>query len=117
MEKLKFDKLITYISVEKRERISRFHRYEDTQRTLFADILVRYLLCKRLGIKNKELIFGVNEYGKPFLINNTNIQYNISHLSKWVACSIDKHPVGIDIEGIKPIDISVAKRFFSKEEV
>lgn len=103
--------------MEKRERIFRFHRYEDAQRALIGDTLVRYLLCKKLGIKNKELIFGVNEYGKPFLINSAHIEYNISHSGKWVTCSIDNLPVGIDIEQIKPIDMSIAERFFSKEEV
>lgn len=115
--KNKFDKLMSVISIEKRKRIDRFHRYEDALRTLIGDILVRCLLCKRLGIKNRELIFGVNEYGKPFLVNDTNIQYNISHSGKWVVCSIDNLPVGIDIEQIKPINMGIAERFFSKEEI
>lgn len=117
LDKSKFGRLITCVSMEKRKRISRFYRYEDAQRTLMGDILVRYLLCKRLDIKNKELVFGVNEYGKPFLINTTNIQYNISHSGRWIACSIDNLPIGIDIEQIKPIDMRIAERFFSKEEV
>ncbi|NLM10171.1 MAG: 4'-phosphopantetheinyl transferase superfamily protein [Clostridiaceae bacterium] len=117
LEKSKYDKLLTYISVEKQKRINRFHRYQDAQRTLIGDILVRYLLCKRLGVRNKELIFGVNEYGKPFLVNSTDAEFNISHSGEWVVCSIDNMPVGIDIEQVKPIDISIAERFFSKEEV
>lgn len=117
LEKSKFNRLMSNISTEKRERISRFHRYEDAQRTLMGDILIRYLLCQRLKIKNKKLIFEINKNGKPFLSNYNDIQYNISHSGKWVVCSIDNLPVGIDVEQIKPIDISIAERFFSKEEV
>lgn len=113
----KIEKLLSMISMEKRHRISRYHKQEDALRTLVGDILARYLLCKRLKIKNRELRFGTNKYGKPFLINNANIQYNISHSGKWVVCSVDYHSVGIDIEKIQPVDISIAERFFSKEEV
>lgn len=116
LEKSKFERLMSYVSTEKRERIRRFHRYEDVQRTLIGDILIRYLLCQRLKIKNQKLIFGINEYGKPFLKNCKDMEFNISHSGKWVACSIDNLPVGIDIEQIKPIDLGIAERFFSKEE-
>lgn len=117
LEKSKYDKLITYVSMEKLKRINRFHQYQDALRTLIGDILVRYLLCKRLGVRNEELIFGVNEYGKPLLVNNTGVEFNISHSGKWIVCSIYNLPVGIDIEKIKPIDIGIAERFFSKDEV
>lgn len=117
LEKSKFEKLMSYISIQKRDRINRLHRHEDAQRTLIGDILIRYLLCERMKIKNQNLIFGVNEYGKPFLTNFNDIQYNISHSGKWVTCLVDNLPVGIDVEQIKPIDINIAERFFSKEEI
>lgn len=116
LEKNKFDRLMSYISTEKRERISRFYRSEDAQRSLIGDVLIRYLLCQRLKIKNRKLIFGVNVYGKPFLKNYNGIQYNISHSGKWVACTVDNRPVGIDVEQIKSIDLRIAERFFSKQE-
>lgn len=117
LERNQYDKLVTYISLEKQNRINRFHQIYDAQRALIGDILARYLLCKRLGVRNNELIFALNEYGKPFLIHDSNIQFNISHSGRWVTCSIDNFQVGIDVEQVKPIDISIAERFFSKEEV
>jgi len=117
LEKSKFERLMSCTSTEKCERIKRFRRYEDALRTLVGDILIRYMLCRRLKIKNQELEFGVNKFGKPFLINNTGVEYNISHSGKWVVCSICSLPVGIDIEQIRPIDTGIAERFFSKEEV
>lgn len=116
-EESKFNRLKSCISTEKQERISRFHRFDDAQRTLIGDILIRHLLCQMLKIKNNKLIFKINKYGKPFLFNCNDIQYNISHSGKWVACAICDYPVGIDIEQIKPIDISIAEQFFSKDEV
>lgn len=116
LKKDKYDKLISYVSTEKRERISRFRRFEDAQRSLIGDILIRYLLCNELKKKNRTLTFGLNEYGKPFLNNYNGIHFNISHSGEWVVCCVDTLPVGIDVEIIKPIDMSIAERFFSKKE-
>ncbi len=117
LQKTKFERFMSHISTEKCERIRKYRKYEDALRTLVGDILVRYLLCKRLRITNQKLTFGVNEHGKPYLTNYNNIEYNISHSGEWVICTIDDLPIGIDIEKIKPIDMKISKRFFSNEEV
>lgn len=111
-----FERLLGLVSEKKKERILRFHMFEDAQRSLLGDILARYAICKRLGVKNKDLSFGENEYGKPVLIAPLRIHYNISHSGDWVVCAVDDNPVGIDVEVIKPIDFKIAERFFSRDE-
>lgn len=116
LAKEEFARLLNCVSGEKRERILRFHRSEDAQRTLLGDILSRYALCKRFNLQNKDLVFGVNEYGKPLLPGFQDVHFNISHSGPWVACAVDDKPVGIDVEIIKPMDFKIAERFFSKDE-
>ena len=116
IEKDFFNKLLSYVSVEKKERITRFYNYKDAQRTLLGDILARYSICKRSGLKINDLHFGANEYGKPTLSTSTNIHFNISHSGNWVICAIDDNPVGVDVEVIKPIDLSISERFFTTDE-
>ena len=111
-----FDRLLRYVSEDKRERILRFHRFEDAQRSLLGDILARYAICKRLGVRNAELVFGLNEYGKPLLIEPDGIFFNISHSGEWVACAVADSLVGIDVEMIKPVDYKIAEGFFSEIE-
>lgn len=108
--------LLKCVSERKRERIQRFYRFEDIQRTLLGDILVRYSVCKRLAIRNKELVFGTGKYEKPFLLYPNRIHFNISHSEDCVVCAIDDEPLGIDIEIEKPIDLKIAEQFFSKDE-
>ncbi len=115
-EKSKFNILLSCLTMEKRERISKFLKYEDALRTLISDILIRYLLCKKLGVNNHNLIFKTNEYGKPYLSSYNGVRYNISHSGRWVVCCMDNSSVGIDIEQIKPIDMTIAEKFFSKDE-
>lgn len=114
--KTKFSKLLIYISEEKQERIKRFHKFEDACRSLIGDVLIRYIICKNLNLKNEKLVFRKNEYGKPFLFGSSNIHFNVSHSGEWVVCAIHSLPVGIDIELIQPIDFSIAERFFLKDE-
>lgn len=116
LEKEEFARLLNCVSEEKRERILRFHRSEDAQRTLLGDVLSRYALCKRFNLQNKDLVFGVNEYGKPLLPGFQDAHFNISHSGPWVVCAVDDKPVGIDVEIIKPMDFKIAERFFSKDE-
>lgn len=116
IEKDDFDRLLSWVSEEKKERILRFHRFEDAQRTLLGDVLARYAICKRLGVRNMDLVFGTNEYGKPVLHEPNGIHFNISHSGNWVVCAVDDNVVGIDVEMIKPIDFKIVERFFSRDE-
>jgi 4'-phosphopantetheinyl transferase len=62
------------------------------------------------------LKFDYNEYGKPCILEPKDIHFNISHSGDWVVCAIDNKPIGIDVETIKPIDLNIARRFFTVEE-
>jgi 4'-phosphopantetheinyl transferase len=111
-----FGRFMACVGPEKQARIQRFYRMEDQQRALIGDILIRYLLCNKLLLANKELIFAKTEFGKPFLVNDNKIHFNISHSGDWVLSAVHNLPVGVDIEKIQPIDYQIAARFFSKSE-
>ncbi|NJD01078.1 MAG: 4'-phosphopantetheinyl transferase superfamily protein [Ruminiclostridium sp.] len=111
-----FNECLQYVDKQKQVEIKRYVRHEDAQRVLMADILIRTIICGKLKIKNKEISFGSNEYGKPFLIGAENFHFNNSHSGEWVVCAIDDLPIGIDVEMIQSIDFDIAERFFSKEE-
>ncbi|MBN2533250.1 MAG: 4'-phosphopantetheinyl transferase superfamily protein [Spirochaetales bacterium] len=105
-----------FVGEKKEERILKFRRREDAERTLVGDAFIRTIVCNQFHLKNSDLEFECNEYGKPFVMNIPDFHYNLSHSGKWVACAIDYEPLGIDVEGIRPIDFSIAERFFSKTE-
>lgn len=110
-----FNSLMSCISPKKRKKILMFRNYEDSLRSLFADILARYMLCGRLKISNQQLIFDNNPYGKPFVLNR-KVHYNISHSGNWVVCAVSDLPIGIDTEEPGPIDLKIAESFFSSSE-
>jgi len=111
-----YKRLLQHVSLEKQERIRRFYIFLDAQNCLMGDILARMEICQITGLRNEELEFAVNLYGKPFLKNKPQIHYNLSHAGSFISCALSDQPVGIDIECIKEIDMRIADRFFTAQE-
>ena len=110
------DELMNQVDPSKESRLRRFVREEDRLRGLFADLLIRDLIMKKLMMNNEDIEFTTNEYGKPFLKTDSDFYFNISHSGNWVVCAIDCQHVGIDIEEIQPIDLDISKHYFSEDE-
>jgi 4'-phosphopantetheinyl transferase len=110
------NKLITLVSEEKKKRIDSIHFVEDKKRLVYGDVLIKYLLIKRVGLHGNGISYKYNEYGKPFLEYGQSFNFNISHSGNWIVSALSLNEVGIDIEQIKIVDFRIAKRFFSKLE-
>lgn len=114
-----YNKLINSISKEKRKRINKYKHNKDKLKSLLADILLRTQLCKNNNCKFKDLEFEHNAYGKPKLIGDSNIYFNISHSGDYVVVGISDREIGIDIERINGKEtklLDLAKLAYSKEE-
>jgi len=111
-----FNKLLSFVSTERREKINKFIRKEDADRSLAADLLIRQALIENLEIQNKDISFYYNIHGKPYFAHNPPIYFNLSHSGNWVVCAISEHEVGIDVEKIEEVGLDIAKSFFSKKE-
>lgn len=110
------DKLLESVSPDKKERLRRFYRKEDMLRGLFADLLSRDMIRQKTGLNNEEISFATNEYGKPFLKDSEDIQFNLSHSGEWVVGAIDKKQVGVDVERVQEIDLDISRNYFSPDE-
>jgi 4'-phosphopantetheinyl transferase len=109
--------LLTHASAELRSRIDMFHFAEDKKRAFFGDLLSRRLIAKRWNRSIESIEFIKDKYGKPYVKDCPNIQFNISHSGKWVVCATGNSEVGVDVEAIKQIDLDIAENFFTKREL
>lgn len=109
--------LLRYVSSEKQYRINALRNLKDAECKLVGDLLIRAIACRYLNVKNGELIFCVNKYGKPYILGINDFYFNLSHSGKWIVCTIDQEPVGVDVEEIAPIEIDIAHKYFSQEEI
>jgi len=113
---LTFNNLLSYVSNEKQEKVKRFMKKADAERSLLSDLLSRIAIMENLKVQNRDIQFIYNKYGKPSLINFPDFHFNLSHSGNWIVCAIDNKAIGIDIEKIDNIDLDIAKRFFSDKE-
>ncbi|KPJ64908.1 hypothetical protein AMJ44_11945 [candidate division WOR-1 bacterium DG_54_3] len=116
VDDLKYEKLLSCISEEAKSQVKRFKKWEDAQRKLIAETLIRSITRKKLNLKNDAILFEKNDYGKPFLKNRPDFHFSISHAGAWVVCAVSEKEIGIDVEKVAPIDFEIAKKLFSKEE-
>ncbi|MFJ5671441.1 4'-phosphopantetheinyl transferase family protein [Bacillus safensis] len=110
------DRLKPFVSSEKRAAAERFRFLIDARRTLLGEVLVRQTIHDMYDLPIDQIVFETEGNGKPFVCHLPSFHFNLSHSGDWVVCAVDDAPVGIDIEEIKPIDLAIAKRFFSADE-
>lgn len=110
------EKLLPFVAVDKQARIRRFYKWVDSLRSLFADLLIRHIIIHKTNLKNEDITFSTNAYGKPSLNFPDDLHFNLSHSGNWVVCAVDASPVGIDVEQIAPVDLDISKNYFSPDE-
>jgi 4'-phosphopantetheinyl transferase len=117
LTKQEYQHLLTQVSAEKRERITRFRNTADKKRSLLGELLARSAIAKELAIPTNEIFLTKNQHGKPVLRDYPEMHFNISHAGQHVVCAVSDVPVGIDVEQIGRRDfIKIANRFFCADE-
>lgn len=112
--KLKED-LLHKIPATSVEKVSRFKKTIDLQRSLLGILMITKLVREKFSLELNEITFNISKNGKPY-IPRLDFHFNISHSGQWVVVSISSTETGIDVEQIKKPNLQLAKRYFSEEE-
>jgi len=114
------ERLQSVLSAEERKRVSYF-KFESTQDSyIVTQAVLRMLLSSYLEINPSNVKTGARKKGKPYLMNDPSLCFNLSHshdLCVYVF-SYDSE-VGIDLEKIRDLpDIEqlIEKNFTSREK-
>ncbi|MBR5223489.1 MAG: 4'-phosphopantetheinyl transferase superfamily protein [Clostridia bacterium] len=111
-----YEKWYSLMDEKKKKRVERARNFEDKKRTVVGEMLCRKAIFDSCGIDVEKIRFDLGEHYKPYA-RDLNIEFNISHSGDMVVCAVDKTPIGIDIEEIRPIDLSIAKRICTDLEL
>lgn len=111
-----YEKWYALMSKDKQLRVDRFRFVDDKKRTVAGEMLARKATAEWYDITPESIIFGTQKYGKPYA-KGIPVEFNISHSGNMVVCAVDNNPIGIDIEQIRPIDLTIAKRICTDEEL
>ena len=97
-EKTKVDKLLTN---------------QNKRLCLLVRILFNKLLLENYSLNYFCLKYWYNPYGKPLC---HELFFNFSHSNKYGICAISNKPIGVDIEYIRKVDLSVISYFCTTKE-
>lgn len=84
-----------------------------------TQVLLRQILAHYVRISAAKLIIERGEFGKPYLPDFPEWQFNLSHSGEKLLIAVsDEMPVGIDIEKIKPRRslVDLVKKCFAVSE-
>ena len=112
--------LLETLSIDERARADRYHFAHDRMRFTVARGVLRAILGCYLNTPPEELRFYYSPHGKPDLVEDAALRFNVSHSGGIAVYGITRgRAIGVDIERIRGIvDIeSISERFFSPQEV
>ena len=89
---------------------------ENISRREDAYALLSYACKHRWGFEVLPTI-ARGEQGKPYFPDFPQFHFNLSHSGTFALCALDEHPVGADIERIRPHHPKLADRICSSEEL
>ena len=110
---------INILNYQEQQRAQRFQFAHHQRRFIAAHVILRKIIAKYLDTAAHKLDFCENEYGKPQVISNIPIQFNLSHSKDLALLAIGyKHEIGIDLEyfSARPY-LGIANNMFSEEEI
>lgn len=111
-----FESVVPHLSEQRRALCENIKNENSRMQSAYAYVLLRLALKRGYGITEPpEFTFG--ERGKPFLKDRSDVFFNMSHCKNAVICAVSDSPVGVDIQDIRPLKISAAKKFCTESEL
>jgi 4'-phosphopantetheinyl transferase len=112
--------LFASLSADETQRAARFHFPADRDRFLIAHGCLRDVLSHYLRCEPDQLNFSTGEYGKPILLSDKYMNFNLSHSGDYALIAVTRErKVGIDVERIRQrvSHEGIARRYFSQGEI
>lgn len=106
-----------------RSEVDKTNRYKNDhckKISLVSRFLLRRLLSQYTEVMPERLIINETKYGRPFLTypKIKNFDFNVSYSGDYIVIAINEcGKVGVDIEQILSINLSIAEQFCTKNEL
>jgi len=112
------EKAADTISAERLDASRKFRFEADRLRSIGGELLCRSAIRRGLCLKNDEIIFSKNSFGKPFLKGFENFHFNVSHSGELVICAVSSSEAGCDCELLDPANnFDDIRSVFSESEL
>ena len=117
-ENLERHNLQNYVNSMPTERIKKYHQYSSNKNKLncLASYLLLWFALKQNNIIKNPPSFKYGANNKPYIAQNKNIFFNISHTSGCIICAISDDEIGADVEKIRPINLNISRKICTPSE-
>jgi 4'-phosphopantetheinyl transferase len=109
-------KLIMEASPNKRKRYENLTNKDHIYPSLMGDYATRKLINQLYNYSFEDLIFDYNIHGKPYLKKLPDIHFNVSHSGEWVVIAFSNYRIGVDVERIRKVNLTIMSNYFTKLE-
>lgn len=103
---------------ERRERVLRLQQEERRREPLCAYMMLRLALWEQYQWRELPEI-SLSPQGKPCFREHPGVNFNISHTGGAVLVGLSDHPIGVDIEKLRPVSQRAMRRLagaYTEEE-
>lgn len=112
----KKDEFLSFLDKEKKEQYLKTKNKNRKNALLISNGFLKEKVSEIYNIRKEDLIFSVDEKGKPFCKSHKGIYFSISHSGDFFAVAIDEKEIGIDIEVFKNPTEKLIDRVCSQKE-
>ena len=112
---LPVEKYLRYFTPKRQEKILSYKFAADRNRTIWAELLARSIVAKKLSRPIEEVQIERDVSGKPYLVDS-DLKISLSHSKNWAACSLGEVASGVDVEEDFTDALSLAENFFTARE-
>jgi 4'-phosphopantetheinyl transferase len=108
------------LSNDEIERANRFYQEGKQRKYVIGRSILRHILGRYLNVDGSAVRFTYNLQGKPFLADDSNLCFNVSHSRNVMLIAVTAGTnVGVDVEYIREDALldQVAQSFFSENEI
>ena len=102
-----------YLPRWRRRRLERLRYAPAREASLGAGLLWRYVM-EQHGVHPEEPVRFL-QAGKPVFAQREDLHFSLSHSGPYAMCAISDCQIGADVQQIKPVHMSVARRFHFRE--
>lgn len=107
------EELVSFLPPWRRERTERLRHPASRQESLAAGLLLGHAMdC--WGISPWEPVSFLPA-GKPIFSRREDVYFSLSHSGRYAMCAISHQPVGVDVQQMRRVKISMARRLHMGE--
>ena len=97
----------------RRELLDRLKNENARQESLCAGLLFAYAVERR-GLPRDAAVERLPA-GKPVLRGRSDVFFSLSHSGRYAMCAVSGSAVGADVQELRPVRMSIARRFHPAE--